>query len=254
MSETTEPSVNDLRDAWMSLASNGTPPASEIAGRVLPAWSVGLDAWLDRLAKVYLCDYCRRNAHFKLAVAPYGGGKTHFLLAVGARAEAEQWAVCYLQCKANVTLGDWFGLYEHVAKSIQLPGSNRHGIRPLFQAVLEQIRKRAEKSPEPEQGVDEILTALEDQDWPHSSFARVATALLNHLRDPRMNPALGDAALRWLQGQPDTLTPKERQSLHLQAVRAAARMEHGRTLLYSIVKFIPQTGVHGLTLLFDEMD
>lgn len=80
MSETTDIPIQDLRDAWLNLAAHGTPPASEIAGRVLPAWSVSLDAWLDRLTKVYLRDYSRRNAHFKLAIAPYGGGKTHFLL------------------------------------------------------------------------------------------------------------------------------------------------------------------------------
>jgi hypothetical protein len=215
---------------------------------------VGLDVWLDRLTKVYLRDYCRRNAHFKQAVAPYGGGKTHFLLSVGGRAEAENWATCYLQCKANVSLGDWFGLYEHVAKAIQLPGEHRRGIKPLFQAALEQMRKRAEKAPDPDFAIDEMLTALEDEDWPHSSFARVACALLNHLRDPSANPSLGEAALRWLQGQPDTLTPKERQPLHLQGVRSSDRMEHGRTLFYSVAKFIPQTGVHGLALLFDEMD
>jgi len=254
MADTTEIPLDDLRDAWMGLASNGTPPSSDIAGRVLPAWSVGLDAWLDRLAKVYLQNYCRRNAHFKLAVAPYGGGKTHFLLSVCARAEAENWATCYLQCKANVSLGDWFGLYEHVAKSILLPGTNRRGIKALFQAALGEMKKRAEKAPDPEFAVDEMLSAFEDEDWPHSSFARVATALLNHLRDPRANPALGDAAMRWLQGQPDTLTAKERQAFHLQGVRASDRQEHGRTLFYSLVKFIPQAGVHGLAVLFDEMD
>lgn len=254
MSDTPEIQMTELRDAWKGLASNGTPPSSDVAGRVLPAWSVGLDAWLDRLTNAYLRDYCRRNAHFKLAVAPYGGGKTHFLLSVGARAEAENWAVCYLQCKANVSLGDWFGLYEHVAKSIQLPGSNRRGIKALFQAALAQMQKRAAKVPEPDAAIDEILTALEDDDWPHSSFARVATAFLNHLRDPRLNPTLGEAALLWLQGQPDTLSARERQSLHLQAVRSSERMEHGRTLFYSLVKFIPLAGVHGLALLFDEMD
>lgn len=254
MPDTNTIPLEDLRDAWMNLAAHGTPPASEIAGRVLPAWSVGLDAWLERLTKVYLRDYCRRNAHFKLAVAPYGGGKTHFLLAVGARATTENWATCYLQCKANISLGDWFDLYEQVAKSIQLPGSNRRGIKPLFQAALDQMRQRAAKSPEPELGLDEILTALEDEDWPHTSFARVTTALLNHLRDPRSSPEIGDAALRWLQGQPASLTPKERQALRLQTVHGAALQEHGRTLFYSLVRFIPRTGVHGLTLLFDEMD
>lgn len=254
MSETTDIPIQDLRDAWVNLAAHGTPPASEIAGRVLPAWSVGLDAWLDRLTKVYLRDYSRRNAHFKLAIAPYGGGKTHFLLSVGARATAENWATCYLQCKANVSLGDWFGLYEHIAKAIQLPGLNRRGIKPLVQAALEQMRKRAEKAPEPEYALDEMITALEDEDWPHSAFARVVGALLNHLRDPRANPEIGEAALRWLQGQPDTLTPADRRALHLQGVRAGDRAEHGRTLFYSLVKFIPQSGVHGLVVLFDEMD
>lgn len=244
----------DLRDAWVNLAAHGTPPAAEIAGRVLPAWSVGLDAWLDRLANVYLGDYCRRNSHFKLAIAPYGGGKTHFLLSLGARAAAENWAVSYLQCKANVSLGDWFGLYEYIAKALQLPKVQRRGIRSVAQAALEQMRQRAAKAPDPEFALDDMITALEDEDWPHSAFARVMGALLQHLRDPRGRSVDGDAALRWLQGQPDTLTPNERQSLRLQPVRAAERGEHGRTLLFSMVKFLPKAGVHGLVLLLDEMD
>jgi hypothetical protein len=246
--------AEDLRDAWVNLAAHGTPPAAEIAGRVLPAWSVGLDAWLDRLANIYLCDYCRRNSHFKLAVAPYGGGKTHFLLSVGARAATENWAVSYLQCKANVSLGDWFGLYEHVAKALQLPNTPRRGVRVVAQAALVQMRERAANAPDAEYALDDMIAALEDEDWPHSAFARVMGALLQHLRDPRTRSVDGDAALRWLQGQPDTLTPNERQSLRLQPVRASERGEHGRTLLFSLVKFLPRAGVHGLALLLDEMD
>jgi hypothetical protein len=173
--------IEDLRDAWMNLAAHGTPPASEIAGRVLPAWSVRLDAWLDRLASVYLRDYCRRNSHFKLTVAPYGGGKTHFLLALGARAASENWATSYLQCKANVSLGDWFGLYEQIAKSVQLPGSPRRGIKPVAQAALDQMRKRAETAPDQDYALDDMIAALKDEDWPHNSFADVMAALLNHL-------------------------------------------------------------------------
>jgi hypothetical protein len=245
---------NDLRDAWRNLASYGTPPASEIAGRVLPAWSVGLDSWLERLAKAYLRDYCRRNSHFKLALAPYGGGKTHFLLSLAARATEENWATCYLQCKLNVSLGDWYGLYQHVAKSIQLPGSNRRGIKLVFQAALEQMRKRAEGAPEPEFALDKMLAALEDDDWPHSSFATVAVALLQHLRDPRQNQAAGEAALRWLQGEPDRLTAQERQLLHLGTLTGKGKSQHGQTLFYSLAKFVPRAGVNGLALLFDEMD
>jgi hypothetical protein len=216
---------------------------------------VGLDAWLDRLTKEYLRDYCRRNSHFKLALAPYGGGKTHFLLSLAARAIEENWATCYLQCKQNVSLADWYGLYQFVANSIQLPGTkNRRGIKLIFQVALEQMRQRAAGAPEPEYALDKMIAALEDADWPHSSFATVAAALLNHLRDPRTDPTTGEAALRWLQGQPDTLTAKERQSLHLGTLTAQGRQLHGQTLFYSLVKFIPRAGVNGLALFFDEMD
>ena len=254
MAETLDIPVVDLRDAWRNLASFGTPPASEIAGRVLPAWSVGLDGWLDRLTKEYLRDFCRRNSHFKLALAPYGGGKTHFLLALNARAAAENWATCYLQCKTNVSLGDWYGLYQIVSKSIQLPGSDGRGIRAVFQAALGGMRKRAENAPEPELAVDEMLSALQDENWPHSSFAEVAMAYLNHLRDPRLNPDTGGAALNWLQGEPDRLSKKQREALNLGTVTAQGRSRHGQELFYSLMKFIPRAGVHGLALLFDEMD
>lgn len=245
---------NDLRDAWRNLAANGTPPASEIAGRVLPTWSVGLDAWLERLTTVYLRDYSRRNSHFKLAVAPYGGGKTHFLLSLGARATAENWATSYLQCKANVSLGDWFVLYEHITKALQLPNTEQQGIRAVAQAALEQMRQKAKNAPEPEFALDEMISAMEDEAWPNTAFARVMGALLRSLRDPRGRTGEGDAALRWLQGQPNTLSAKEREGLHLQRILTGQQAEHGRTMLYSLVKFLPKAGVHGLVLLLDEMD
>jgi hypothetical protein len=254
METTPDPSLNDdLRDAWKNLASYGTPPASEIAGRVLPAWSVGLDRWLDRLTKEYLRDYCRRNSHFKLALAPYGGGKTHFLLTLAGRATEENWATCYLQCKLNVSLGDWYGLYEHVAKSIQLPGSKLRGVKLVFQAALDRMRKQAESAPEPDFALDKMIGALEDDDWPHTAFARVAVAFLNHLRDPRMNQELGKAALRWLQGEA-LENKKQRELLDVNPVTAQGRSQHGQTLFCSLVKFIPRAGVNGLVLLFDEMD
>ena len=153
-----------------------------------------------------------------------------------------------------MSLGDWYGLYEHVGKSIQLPGSNRRGVKLVFQAALEQMRKLAESAPEPDFALDKMIGALEDDDWPHSSFAGVAIELLNHLRNPRANPALGDAALRWLQGQPDKLTAPERQALHLGTLTVRGRSQHGQTLFYSLVKFMPRTGVNGLAVLFDEMD
>jgi len=246
--------LDDLRDSWRTLAAHGTPPASAIAGRVLPAWSVGLEGWLDRIAKAQLRDFCRRNSHFKLAVAPYGGGKTHFLLALGAKAASENWAVCYLQCKAHVTVGDWFGLYEQIAKAVQLPGVERIGIRPVFQAALDQMRERAAKAPMPDAALDEMIAAVRDDNWPHSSFGRVAVAALNHLRDPDASPEAGEAAMDWLHGNIAKETLQVLRKLNLQPLRAADRARHGQELFYSVARFLPKAGVHGLALLLDEME
>lgn len=79
-------------------------------------------------------------------------------------------------------------------------------------------------------------------------------AYLNHLRDPRLNPDTGGAALNWLQGEPDRLSKKQREALNLGTVTAQGRSRHGQELFYSLMKFIPRAGVHGLALLFDEMD
>lgn len=252
-------SLNDipaehLRDAWVSLAAYGTPPAPEVAAEVLPIWSVGLDDWLERLSKTFLRDYCRRNTHWKLAIAPYGGGKTHFLLALAGQAEKEGWAVSYLQCKGNVTLSDWFSLYESIARSIQLPGSDKRGIRPLAKAALDQMQTLAARAPDPAAALDLQFTSLEDDEWANAAFARVMGALLRHLREPSAQPEIGDAALRWLQGQPDTLIKSELEALRLAKLRSSERAEYGRTLLASLVRFIPKTGAYGLVLLLDEMD
>ena len=44
------------------------------------------------------------------------------------------------------------------------------------------------------------------------------------------------------------------QELHLAKVPAASRKQFGRNLLLSLVKFLPETGVHGLLLLMDEVE
>ncbi len=244
----------DLRDTWRTLAAHGTPPASAIAGRVLPAWSVGLDGWLDRIARAQLGDFCRRNSHFKLVVATYGGGKTHFLLALGARAEAENWAVCYLQCKAHVSVGDWFGLYEQIAKAVKLPGINGAGLRPVVQAALETMQSRSLKAPDPNAALNEMIAAVRDENWPHSSFGRVMATALQHLRDPNANPEEGEAAQDWLQGNIAKETLNVLRRLRLQPLRTSDRARHGQELFYSVAKFLPKTGVHGLVLLLDEME
>ena len=71
--------------------------------------------------------------------------------------------------------------------------------------------------------------------------------------DPSRETA-GEAALRWLQGDIDTLTKDEMASLRLAKVPASAKAELGRNLLMSMIRFSKEAGVHGVVLLFDEVE
>src|SRR4051812_31748249 len=89
----------DVKQVFAYLAEEGKFPVEfELAGHVLPMLSVGVDPWVDRLTSRYLRNLSRTMAHSKLVIAPYGGGKTHFLLAVATRALEENFAVAFVQC------------------------------------------------------------------------------------------------------------------------------------------------------------
>ena len=96
---------DDASQLWAMLGAEGkAPPELVYASHVLPSYSVAIQPWLDRLASRFLRQLCRKNAHFKLVLAPYGGGKTHFLLALGARALEENFAVAYVPCGESISL------------------------------------------------------------------------------------------------------------------------------------------------------
>ncbi len=65
---------------------------------------------------------------------------------------------------------------------------------------------------------------------------------------------VGEAAFHWLQGEPEILNRGDLQELQLAKLREADRRTFGRNLLLSLVKFLPQAGVHGLVLLLDEVE
>ncbi len=65
---------------------------------------------------------------------------------------------------------------------------------------------------------------------------------------------VGEAAFHWLQGEPGILNRGDLHELRLERMRKADRRTFGRNLLLSLVKFLPQAGVHGLVLLLDEVE
>ena len=242
---------------WAMLGAEGKAPTELTqASHVLPSYSVGIDPWIDRLARLYFRDLCRNAAHFKLVLAPYGGGKTHFLLTLGIRArDQENFAVAYVPCGEGVSLDNPLDIYREFVKHLQLPGQDQPGLRIFLGATT-----GAKRDDIQQRGVPDVDAAfrlwvsdIRKRDYPENAFGRVMAAAIQATDDGVDSP-VGDAALRWLQGDIDTLGRSEMQELHLARVPAANRKQFGRNLLLSLVKFLPEAGVHGLLLLMDEVE
>lgn len=256
MSEVTL-SKADAHQLWAVLGAEGKATTDLGNARlVIPAYSVGIEAWLDRLAQLYLQDLCRKCAHFKVVLAPYGGGKTHFLMSLGARALDEGFAVAYVACGPGSSLDNPLDLYRTFAKQLQLPGEDAlPGIRSLLRQIVRHKRAQMLQHQVPNQDAafERWLLQVRDGQHPENAFGRVMVEALKVAWDPITDVA-GEAAIRWLQGDLDTLTKDERQLLRLGTITASAKGEFGRNLLLSMIRFTREAGVHGAVLLFDEVE
>lgn len=251
----------DIKTAWKSLSSTGTPPSPDISARVLPEWSVGIDAWQDRLVNTYLRDYCAAgegqesgNSDFKLVIADYGGGKTHFLHAFRRRALDEGFAACYIQCKEGVSFNDWMGLYSRIARSIRLPGSDVQGMRQIVEAAKDALVAKSQHAPNPDSAFEAMLNDLAWREYPNSVFLEVVTKAIRLSRE-RMDPELFKVAINWLQDGQLTVTNPDLSRLNVRPLPRNELAEFGRSMFYSLVKFVTEFGgAKGLVLLLDEMD
>ncbi|MEM2890692.1 MAG: DUF2791 family P-loop domain-containing protein [Candidatus Hadarchaeum sp.] len=246
-----------ILDIWARLGEEGKAPGELIyAAEVLPLYTVAIDPWIERLVKVYLQGLSQRSAHFKLVIAPYGGGKTHFLMALGSRALKEGFAVSYIACAEGVSFENPMDVYRVFMKNLQLPGEEKPGTRSLLRAVInykyDQIRIRG--VPDPEAALGMWLKALSQEDYPELALGRVMSEALRAQLFPDPTVA-GEPALRWLRGEIDTLTKEERESLRLARVAKKDQNELGRNLLLSIIRFLKEeAGAKGVVLLFDEVE
>lgn len=247
----------DAWQLWALLAEEGKAPTElGFAGAVLPSYSVGIDPWVDRIAQTYLCDLCRSYAHFKLVIAPYGGGKTHFLMSLGARALSEDFGVAYVACTQGVNLDSPFDVYRAFIRALLLPGEDRPGAQRFLQRVISHTSRQIEaaRAPEPEVAFGAWLTQVAADDYQESAFGRVIADALRQQHNADQGLA-GDAALRWLRGEIDTLTNDELIALRLARVPRRSQADWGRNMLLSLIRFASDhAGVRGVVILFDEVE
>ncbi len=136
---------------WALLGEEGKAPTELArAARVLPDYTVGIQPWIDRLAKRYLRGLCREDAHYKLVLADYGGGKTHFLFSLGARALDEGFAVSYVPCRAGLSLDEPLAVYKELVKNLRQPGESSPGLQALLEVVVRTKREQIERAGAPD--------------------------------------------------------------------------------------------------------
>ena len=164
---------DDASQLWAMLGAEGkAPPELGYASHVLPSYSVAIEPWLDRLASRFLRQLCRKNAHFKLVLAPYGGGKTHFLLALGARALAENFAVAYVPCGESISLDSPLDIHREVIKKLQLPEQANPGLRALIERVAQTKRQeiRDHGAPDVDKAFQRWTDSIQKDGLPRERF------------------------------------------------------------------------------------
>lgn len=243
-------------EIWARLGSEGKAPTDiSKANDAVTAYSVGIDPWIERLSRTYLQRLCKNSAHFKLVIAPYGGGKTHFLVALGTRALKENYAVSYIGCTDNIRFDNAFEIYRAFMGSLTMPGFQDPGLGTLLNGCVipHKMKLIQGKAADPEPAMNMYLNTLYQKDYPEITFGRVMASALRESVDSE-SARTGDAAYRWLRGEIDTLTKDERSSLRISNIPAKERNEFGRRMLLSMAKFVKEAGLSGVVILFDEVE
>jgi len=246
---------NDLKSAWLTLSTNGTPPDPELALRVLPEWSVGIGDWIEQIAQEFLQGYCRERAHYKLVIAPYGGGKSHFLLAMRHRGLEEGFAVSYLRCSAKTNLGDWHNLFHQIANSIHLPNGRDFGIKGMIDAAWDRIQSNASSTDDPDAAIELILRSFKgDTEYATPIFTKLVSIILSN-RYTNNDNERSINALNWLAHGQESISRGELAQLGINKISAKEADRVGEKLFFSLIRFLKNlVGVYGLVLLLDETD
>jgi hypothetical protein len=220
-----------------------------------PEWgsnqfSVGLDPWLDVMARDYLDSYVGEDggAAFKLVVGAYGGGKTHFLYNMRDLAWRRGFVVAYVPLSKDETPFHRMELvYAAVARTIappQGPEDLAEGGRRGLGAIIDQIAVglKALKGEALEAEIESRLASIEN------------LGFLQAMRRALTYAAQGDhrnleQVLGFLMGQ-----DFDRKFLRNLGLSRGIDRSNAFSMLRSLVQFLRAFNYRGLVVLFDEAE
>ncbi|MBN1336492.1 MAG: DUF2791 family P-loop domain-containing protein [Deltaproteobacteria bacterium] len=234
------------RDILARVGEAGQPP--EVGIEHL---NVGNESLLTVLDREYLEPIARdrRGSSFKLVQAYFGGGKTHFLYVVRARAWARGFASAVVELSPDeCPFDDPVRIYRAVAGQMTWPPRDP-GIPPvrglehtLRSALEDRIEAAGREATEAWIGTD-VRRAPVDA----PSFRSAVVAFLRAVLSG--DEALEDLAGAWLRGE--EISPGD---LRAHGVRETLARESGFRFLRSLCQCLQALGAPGLLLCFDEAD
>ena len=243
---------------WAMLGAEGKAPTELThASHVLPSYSVGIEPWIDRLAQCTSGTFAATPRTSSWSWRHTGEARhtscspSAFVLA----SRKTSLSPTFRAAKGSV-LDNPLDVYREFVKHLQLPGQDQPGLRVFLDATT-----RAKQDNIRQRGVPDVDAAfrlrvsdIRRRNYPENAFGRVMAAALQaierrcRLAGRRRRPPLVAGGRRHAWAKPKC------RKLHLARVPAASRRQFGRNLLLSLVKFLPEAGVHGLLLLMDEVE
>jgi hypothetical protein len=203
----------------------------------LELFSVGRDRWL---ASIYrdLDFVARGGSKVRFLSAPYGGGKTHFLMLVKARALSANALVSYVELHSREAPFDRFEvIFPKVMRGVTLPDG--HGVEHMLEDWARQFPYYS--SQEVEANLRRIAPSLD--------FRAALRACLQYANtdspDHRMRM---QAIVAWLQGYRIT------SELKTTGIRSNVTIANVSEILGSFLRFVRTSGYAGLVLLLDEAE
>ncbi len=129
------------REILEGLAETGTPPH----GTGVEHFSTGLSASLDRFERETLSFAASGGSDLQFVAAPYGRGKTHYLMAVKDLAKGRGFVTAYVDCQDQTPFRSLPHTYRAIASAMEPPEQGNYYATLGVGRVVEQqfVRKDA---------------------------------------------------------------------------------------------------------------
>lgn len=245
-SEEMVPTSDQARHIIHRMGETGQPPE-----RGALFVNVATNGILETLRTEYLAQMREsgRNSSFKLVQAPFGGGKTQFLLSLQEIAWQEGFTTSRVdlspkECPFNRTEM----IYQAVAKSIELPPEELdEEPEPGIDVALRTVARRMAKKSGAEAFTRWLRSEFEEAPITVRSFRKAASLYMQAVVNDDFD--MRDILADYLRG-----TAIQSSELTTLGIREQLQSTNAFGFLKSLVQTFSNLNLPGLVMLFDEMD